>query len=69
MRQAGEKARGAVLGSDAFFPFSDGVEAAADAGIEAIIQPGGSVRDSEVFSSAEKLGISMFISGWRTFRH
>lgn len=69
VRQAGEKARGAVLGSDAFFPFSDGVEAAADAGIEAIIQPGGSVRDSEVFSSAEKLGISMFISGWRTFRH
>ena len=69
VRQAGEKARGAVLGSDAFFPFSDGIEAAADAGIQAIIQPGGSVRDNEVFASAEKLGISMFISGWRTFRH
>jgi phosphoribosylaminoimidazolecarboxamide formyltransferase/IMP cyclohydrolase len=69
VRQAGEKARGAVLGSDAFFPFSDGVEAAADAGIEAIIQPGGSVRDKDVFSAAEKLGVSMFLSGWRTFRH
>ncbi|MBL3538548.1 bifunctional phosphoribosylaminoimidazolecarboxamide formyltransferase/IMP cyclohydrolase [Aminivibrio sp.] len=69
VRQAGEKARGAVMGSDAFFPFSDCIKAAADAGIEAIIQPGGSIRDSEVFSLAEKLGISMFISGWRAFRH
>ncbi len=67
--QAGEKARGASLGSDAFFPFPDGVEAAARAGVAAIIQPGGSQRDDEVFSAAEKLGISMFISGSRTFRH
>lgn len=67
--QAGEKSRGASLGSDAFFPFPDGVEAAARAGVAAIIQPGGSQRDSEVFLAAEKLGISMFISGSRTFRH
>jgi phosphoribosylaminoimidazolecarboxamide formyltransferase/IMP cyclohydrolase len=57
------------MGSDAFFPFPDGVEAAAKAGIKAIIQPGGSVRDDEVFKRAEELGLSMFISGWRTFRH
>ncbi len=69
VKQAGGRAQGAVLGSDAFFPFPDGVEAAAQAGIAAIIQPGGSVRDGEVSEAAEKLGISMFISGWRTFRH
>lgn len=69
VKQAGSRAQGAVLGSDAFFPFPDGVEAAAQAGIAAIIQPGGSVRDGEVSEAAEKLGISMFISGWRTFRH
>lgn len=67
--QAGEKARGAVLGSDAFFPFPDGVEAAARVGVAAIIQPGGSQKDAEVFAAAERLGISMFISGNRTFRH
>jgi phosphoribosylaminoimidazolecarboxamide formyltransferase/IMP cyclohydrolase len=67
--QAGERARGAVLGSDAFFPFPDGVEAAARAGVAAIIQPGGSQKDSQVFEAAERLGISMFISGSRTFRH
>lgn len=69
VRQAGGKARGAVLASDAFFPFPDGVEAAAAAGVAAIIQPGGSVKDPEVFAAAERLGISMFVSGWRTFRH
>jgi len=69
VKQAGGRAQGAVLGSDAFFPFPDGVEAAAQAGIAAIIQPGGSVRDGEVSEAAEKLGISMFLSGWRTFRH
>lgn len=69
VRQAGEKCRGAVLASDAFFPFSDGVQSAADAGVAAIIQPGGSVKDKEVFAAARELGISMFISGHRTFRH
>ncbi len=69
VRQAGQKAKGAVLGSDAFFPFTDGVELAADAGIAAIIQPGGSVKDKEVCAAAERRGISMFLTGWRTFRH
>ena len=68
-KQAGEKAKGAVMASDAFFPFPDGVEKAAEAGVVAIIQPGGSVRDEEVAARAQELGISMFISGWRTFRH
>ena len=67
--QAGEKAKGAVMASDAFFPFPDGVEKAAAAGIVAIIQPGGSVRDDEVAKRAQELGVSMFISGHRTFRH
>lgn len=67
--QAGEKAKGAVMASDAYFPFPDGVEKAAEAGIVAIIQPGGSIRDGEVAKRAEELGVSMFISGNRTFRH
>jgi len=67
--KAGEFSRGAVLASDAFFPFSDSIELAARAGIQAIIQPGGSIRDKEVFDSAKSLGISLFITGRRTFRH
>ncbi|HPP37757.1 MAG TPA: bifunctional phosphoribosylaminoimidazolecarboxamide formyltransferase/IMP cyclohydrolase PurH, partial [Thermosynergistes sp.] len=69
LERAGEKARGAVLASDAFFPFADSVELASQAGIAAIIQPGGSVRDGEVKEAALRLGVSMFLSGWRTFRH
>lgn len=67
--QAGDKARGSVLGSDAFFPFPDNIEAASAAGVAALIQPGGSVRDDDVANAALEHGISMFISGWRTFRH
>jgi len=66
---AGERAKGSVLASDAFFPFADGVEVAARAGIRAIIQPGGSVRDAEVIAAAEKAGIAMYLTGWRVFRH
>ncbi|NLI95664.1 MAG: bifunctional phosphoribosylaminoimidazolecarboxamide formyltransferase/IMP cyclohydrolase [Synergistaceae bacterium] len=69
LAKAGEGARGAVLASDAFFPFPDSIELAAAAGISAIIQPGGSIRDQEVFESAKSKGISLFISGRRTFRH
>lgn len=66
---AKNKAEGAVLASDAFFPFPDSIEAAAKAGVAAVIQPGGSIRDSEVAEAAQKAGISMFVGGGRTFRH
>ncbi|MEG1602263.1 MAG: bifunctional phosphoribosylaminoimidazolecarboxamide formyltransferase/IMP cyclohydrolase [Cloacibacillus sp.] len=69
MKQAGDKARGSVLASDAFFPFADSVELAAKAGVTAVIEPGGSIRDDEVIQKAEELGLSLFIGGTRTFRH
>lgn len=69
LSQAGEKARGAVLASDGFFPFPDTVELAAQYGIAAIIQPGGSVRDEEVFATARKHKIKMVLTGVRHFRH
>ncbi len=69
LTQAGEKARGAVLASDGFFPFPDTVELAAQYGIAAIIQPGGSVRDEEAFETARKHKIKMVITGVRHFRH
>ena len=68
-QRAGDKARGAVLGSDAFFPVPDGIEAAAAAGITAVAQPGGSVRDDEVIAAADRLGIAMVFTGVRHFRH
>ncbi len=68
-RQQGHDTRGAVLASDAFFPFADGVEEAAAAGATAIIQPGGSVRDAEVISAADRHGIAMVLTGKRQFRH
>jgi len=66
---AGDRAKGSVLASDAFFPFPDGVEVAGRAGVVAIVQPGGSVRDPEVIATAERYGISMYFTGWRVFRH
>jgi phosphoribosylaminoimidazolecarboxamide formyltransferase / IMP cyclohydrolase len=60
---------GCALGSDAFFPFADGVEAAAAAGVRAVIQPGGSVRDEEVITAANRLGLCMVFTGRRHFRH
>ncbi len=66
---AGERARGAVLASDAFFPFPDGIEVAGRAGVAAVIQPGGSLRDPEVIAAAERFGIAMYFTGWRVFRH
>lgn len=68
-RQAGHDPAGAVLASDGFFPFPDGVEEAAQAGITAIIQPGGSVRDGEVIAAADRLGLAMILTGRRMFRH
>jgi phosphoribosylaminoimidazolecarboxamide formyltransferase/IMP cyclohydrolase len=66
---AGFELEGLVLASDAFFPFRDGVDAAAEAGVTAIIQPGGSKRDAEAISAADEHGISMVFTGRRTFRH
>jgi phosphoribosylaminoimidazolecarboxamide formyltransferase/IMP cyclohydrolase len=66
---AGARAKGAVLASDAFFPFPDGVEVPGKAGVSAILQPGGSIRDPEVIATAERYGISMYFTGWRVFRH
>jgi phosphoribosylaminoimidazolecarboxamide formyltransferase/IMP cyclohydrolase len=68
-RQVGHETRGAALGSDAFFPFRDGVDQAAEAGITAIVQPGGSVRDAEVIAAADERDIAMVFTGKRQFRH
>ncbi len=68
-RRAGLRARSAVMASDAFFPFPDSIEEAAKHGIAAIIQPGGSVRDEEVFKKADELGLVMVLTGVRAFRH
>ncbi|MDF2628446.1 MAG: phosphoribosylaminoimidazole carboxy formyl formyltransferase [Symbiobacteriaceae bacterium] len=69
LRQAGENVRGAVLASDAFFPFPDVVEAAGEAGIAAIAQPGGSIRDQESVDRCNDLGIAMLFTGVRHFKH
>jgi phosphoribosylaminoimidazolecarboxamide formyltransferase / IMP cyclohydrolase len=68
-RFAGDRAQGAVLASDAFFPFADGVELAAKAGITAIIQTGGSIRDQQVIDAANKHNIAMLVTSQRHFRH
>jgi phosphoribosylaminoimidazolecarboxamide formyltransferase / IMP cyclohydrolase len=68
-RQQGHDPKGAVLASDAFFPFPDGVDEAAAAGIVAIIQPGGSVKDAEVIAAADQHGLAMVFTGTRQFRH
>ncbi len=69
VRQAGERAAGAVLASDAFFPKADGVEAAAQAGVRAIVQPGGSRGDGEVIAAADAAGLAMVFTGKRHFLH
>ena len=65
----GHDLRGSYLGSDAFFPFRDGIDAAAKAGVRAVIQPGGSVRDDEVVAAADEHGLVMVFTGMRHFRH
>ena len=66
---AGDRASGAVLASDAFFPFADGIERAAEAGVTAIVQPGGSIRDDETTAAADRLGLAMVHTGVRHFLH
>ena len=68
-RRAGDRAHGCVLASDAFFPFKDGLEQAAESGASSIVQPGGSIRDQEVIDAADEKGISMLFTGHRLFRH
>ena len=68
-KAAGERVSGTVLASDAFFPFADGVELAAESGITAVVQPGGSIRDDEVIAAANKAGIAMVCTGVRHFLH
>ncbi len=69
IEKAGDKAKGAVLASDAFFPFPDSIEEAHRAGITAIIEPGGSIRDEEVIKAADQFGIAMIFTGIRHFKH
>ena len=66
---AGLKVPGSVMASDAFFPFRDGLDAAHEAGITAVIQPGGSMRDEEVIAAADEHGMAMVFTGMRHFRH
>jgi phosphoribosylaminoimidazolecarboxamide formyltransferase/IMP cyclohydrolase len=68
-KSAGHSTKGSVLGSDAFFPFRDGIDQANSAGVRAIVQPGGSVRDAEVIAAADEFDIAMVITGKRQFRH
>jgi phosphoribosylaminoimidazolecarboxamide formyltransferase/IMP cyclohydrolase len=67
--QAGLEVKGAAMASDAFFPFRDGIDNAASAGVTAVIQPGGSIRDEEVIAAADEHGIAMVFTGMRHFRH
>jgi len=67
--RAGDRARGAVAASDAFFPFADGLEVLAAGGVRAIVEPGGSVRDDEVVAAAAAAGVSLYFTGARHFFH
>lgn len=67
--RAGERAAGSFAASDAFFPFADGVQILLEAGVQAIVQPGGSVRDAEVIAAVEKAGVAMYFTGVRHFAH
>lgn len=67
--RAGDRAKGAVAASDAFFPFADGLQVLLDAGVRAVVQPGGSVRDEEVIAAAEAAGVTMYFTGERHFFH
>jgi phosphoribosylaminoimidazolecarboxamide formyltransferase/IMP cyclohydrolase len=67
--RAGERAAGAFAASDAFFPFADGLQVLLDAGVRAVVQPGGSIRDAEVVAAAEAAGVTMYFTGTRHFAH
>ena len=69
VNRAGERAAGAVAASDAFFPFADGPQILLDAGVKAIVAPGGSIRDDEVIEAVGKAGVTMYFTGTRHFFH
>src|SRR5205823_1497067 len=69
VRKAGDRVNGSVMASDAFFPFRDNVDAAAAAGVTAIIQPGGSVKDKDSIEACDQHGLAMLFTGVRHFRH
>ena len=69
VQKAGEHAQGAVMASDAFFPFADGVQIAQEAGVTAVIQPGGSIRDQEVIRAADDANMAMIFTKVRHFHH
>lgn len=69
VRKSGDNLEGAILASDAFFPFRDSIDTIADTGISAVIQPGGSVRDEEVIAACDEHGIAMVFTGARCFKH
>jgi len=68
-RRAGDRAIGSIMASDAFFPFKDGIEQAAEAGVVSVVQPGGSIRDQEVIDEVDSRGMTMLFTGHRLFRH
>ena len=67
--RAGERAAGAVAASDAFFPFADGLQILIEAGVRAVVEPGGSVRDPEVIAAAAAAGVTLYFTGTRHFAH
>ncbi|WP_431901042.1 bifunctional phosphoribosylaminoimidazolecarboxamide formyltransferase/IMP cyclohydrolase [Amycolatopsis thermoflava] len=69
VQRAGDRVKGAVAASDAFFPFPDGLQVLIDAGVKAVVQPGGSVRDAEVIAAAEEAGVTLYLTGTRHFAH
>jgi phosphoribosylaminoimidazolecarboxamide formyltransferase/IMP cyclohydrolase len=69
VERGGDRVRGAVAASDAFFPFPDGLQTLAAAGVKAIVHPGGSVRDDEVTEAASKAGLTLYLTGARHFAH
>jgi len=69
VQRAADRSRGAVMASDAFFPFPDGLELGVRAGVTAVIQPGGSMKDADVVSAADAAGIAMVTTGQRHFKH
>jgi phosphoribosylaminoimidazolecarboxamide formyltransferase/IMP cyclohydrolase len=69
VKRAGDRAKASVASSDAFFPFADGLQILIDAGVTAVVSPGGSVRDEEVIAAADHAGISLYFTGNRHFSH